>query len=94
MLAGEVASLDLCPDDLLRDLLRLFPCSCRMHLHALVAAVPAAPDADHGQRIQQGGLDGDAVAAVHVFFQIDADERCVHTRIVAQEVKSAEFFAP
>lgn len=38
-----------------------------MHLYALVTAAPAAPDADHGYRVQQGGLDGDAVAAVHVF---------------------------
>src|SRR5690606_25778059 len=52
-LAGQVSPPDLPPDDLLRDLLRIFPCGCRMHLHALVAAAPAAPDADHGHRIQQ-----------------------------------------
>ncbi len=49
-----------------------------MHLHALVAAAPTAPDADHGHRVQQGGLDGDTVATVHVFFQIDANERGIH----------------
>lgn len=81
-LAGKVSPPDLPPDDLLRDLLGLFPGAGWVYLHALVVAASAAPDADHGYQIQQGGLDGDAVTAVHVFFQIDADESGVHGRIV------------
>lgn len=90
MLTGEITSLNLCPEDLLRDLLSFFLCGRWMHLHALVTAAPTAPDADHGYRVQQGGLDGDAVAAVHVFFQIDADQVSVHARIVLHLSQAAE----